>query len=142
MNEYYIAQAGSGYNIKTFAGDRYQKGNGFFGRFFSSTIMPLLKKVLPYLGKQALDTGIDIASQMKGGTKFKQAAKSGLKRRASQVAEDALIEVKNAQTGDGIKRRRKKKKKKADCEPIKGKTAKEKTSKSKKRRKKSVKFLF
>lgn len=67
--------------------------------------MPLLKKVLPYLGRQALTTGVDIAEGIKSGQNFRDATKGGLKRRAGAITEDALTRVKS-QLGSGRKRPR------------------------------------
>lgn len=103
MNEYYTNQAGSG--IATFTGQRYQKGHGMLGRFFSGSVMPLLKKVLPFLGKQALSVGADFANEFNKGGNFKNAASKSLKRGGIAMAEQALSKFKDlAQEGDGIKR--------------------------------------
>lgn len=103
MNEYYSDQAGSG--ISYFQGDRFQRGNGFFGNFFKGSIMPLLKKVMPYLGRQALDAGVDLAAGLKSGESFKEAAKGSLKRRAGAISADALKKVRD-QVGQGVRQRK------------------------------------
>lgn len=103
MNEYYTNQAGSG--IATFTGQRYQKGHGMLGRFFTGSVMPLLKKVLPFLGKQALSVGADFANEWNKGGNFKKAASKSLKRGGLSMAEQALSKFKDlAQEGEGIKR--------------------------------------
>ncbi|XP_053200532.1 uncharacterized protein F54H12.2-like [Panonychus citri] len=65
METYYLNQAGTGLPLQIFAGTRYQRGNGFFGRFFMSKIMPILR----YLGEQALSTGQAILSDTKKSAK-------------------------------------------------------------------------
>lgn len=105
MNEYYTEQAGSG--IATFTGQRYQKGHGMLGRFFTGSVMPLLKKVLPFLGKQALSLGADFANEWKTSGNLGNAAKKSLKRGGLSLAEEAMSKFKDyAQEGDGVKRRR------------------------------------
>src|SRR5947199_7561361 len=107
MEEYYLNQAGSG--LGGFAGIRYQKGDGFFGRFVSGTILPIIKKVLPYLGKTALNTGMDILGDVAEGGKFKESAKRRLRETGKKVGEAAMAKVKEF-TGTGRRRRRRAKK--------------------------------
>jgi hypothetical protein len=103
MDEYYADQAGNG--ISYFQGQRFQRGNGFFGNFFRGSVMPLLKKVLPYLGRQAVETGSDFVEGLRGGQDFKQAARGSLKKRAGAITEDALTRIKG-QIGSGRRRSR------------------------------------
>ena len=56
--DYYTRQAGTG--IAGFQGYRYQRGHEFFGRLISKAVFPLLK----FLGKRALSTGADIATDV------------------------------------------------------------------------------
>ena len=96
-------QAGSG--IAGFQGSRYQKGHGFFGRMISGTVMPILKKVLPYLGKTALNTGADIISDLQTGETFKSSAKRRLKETGKRVGAKTMSKIKEI-TGEGKKRRK------------------------------------
>lgn len=105
MDDYYINQAGSG--LGGFAGQRYQKGDGFFGRLISGTVMPIIRKVLPYLGKTAINTGIDILGDVSQGEKFKDSVKRRFRETGERVGEKAMSKVREI-TGSGRKRRRQK----------------------------------
>ena len=101
-SEYYVEQAGSG--LPGFAGVKYQRGHGFFGRLFSGAILPILK----YLGKRALGTGLDVASDALEGQNVKEAALRRMKETGSDVARDAIARGRSyLQSGSGIIRRRK-----------------------------------
>ena len=104
MDEYYHNQAGSG--IGGFSGLRYQKGNGFFGRLISGTVLPLLRKVLPYLGRTAMETGMDIAKDLSEGKKFKESFKERAKASGKKISEAALAKAEKMMSGSGIRRRR------------------------------------
>lgn len=133
MDDYYINQAGSG--LGGFAGQRYQKGDGFFGRLISGTVLPIIKKVLPYLGKTAFNTGIDILGDVSQGQKFKESAKRRLRETGDRVTEKAMSKVREI-TGSGRKRGRKRKapSKRAPIKQRKIKSRKKSTKSSKKKR--------
>lgn len=76
-------QAGSG--IAGFQGIRYQKGNGFMGRVISGAIMPILRKVLPYLGKTALSAGANIMQDYEEGTPLTESATRRLKETKAEI---------------------------------------------------------
>lgn len=103
MNDYYVKQAGSG--IGGFSGLRYQKGDGFFGRMVSGAILPLIKKVLPFLGSTALSTGMNIMSDISSGQKFKESAGKRFRETAADIEDKAMAKVKSL-TGSGRRRRR------------------------------------
>lgn len=126
MDDYYINQAGSG--IGGFQGVRYQKGNGFFGRIVSGTVMPILKKVLPFLGKTALNAGSEILSDIEKGEDIKTSAERRLIESKKKIGRAAMNKVKLL-TGEGKKRRkyrRKKQKPTARCNKRKTKSVKKK----------------
>lgn len=101
FNDYYANQAGTG--IATYSGFRYQKGHGFFGRMIKGSILPLIKKVLPYLKDQLLDTGKEFGRNIMTSDDFKTAAKKTAKRKLGDVATDALLKVKSmTQDGSGF----------------------------------------
>lgn len=101
FNEYYLNQAGSG--IATYSGYRYQKGHGFFGRMIKGSILPLIKKVLPYLKDQVIDTGREFGRNILTSDNFKQAATRTAKRKLGDIATDALERVKSmTQEGSGF----------------------------------------
>lgn len=137
--EYYMKQAGEG--IPGYAGIRYQKGHGFFGRMVSGAVIPMLKKVLPFLGKTALTTGLDIAKDVTSGESFKRAAKTRL-REAGRTVEDKAMSKIQSMTGNGRKKRRRMSKKNVACVSFRKnkrrKTRKRKSTKSKKRRSRST----
>ena len=62
---YYNNQVGSG--LAGFQGIRYQKGNGWFRRLFSSTVLPFVIQLIPALGKRVLPKGVAIAQDILGG---------------------------------------------------------------------------
>lgn len=101
FKEYYANQAGSG--IATYSGFRYQKGHGFFGRMIKGSILPLIKKVLPFLKDQLLDTGVNFSSNLMESGSFKDAAKKTAKKKLGQLAKEGLSKVeKYAQDGSGF----------------------------------------
>lgn len=98
-----MKQAGSG--IGGFSGNRYQKGDGFFGRFVSGSILPLIKKVLPYLGRQALATGSDVLNDVAEGQKLGESIKKRLRETGDKINTTAMAKVREM-TGSGRKRRK------------------------------------
>jgi hypothetical protein len=94
FDKYYETQAGTG--ISGFSGVRYQKGNGFFGRFISGAVLPILK----YFGKKVLHTGANVATDMLDGGDFKKVLKKNLGTSARSIAADAMEKMK-AMTGGG-----------------------------------------
>lgn len=131
MDDYYREQAGSG--IGGFAGVRYQKGHGFLGRFVSNTALPILKKVLPFLGQTALATGSEILSDISKGEDFKSSAKKRLTQTGKMLGAKALSKVKQL-TGEGKRRRRTRSTKRSRKVKRAPRVAKRKISKPKRRR--------
>lgn len=102
MDNYYLAQAGSG--LGGFSGHRYQKGDGFFGRLIAGTVLPLIKKALPFLGKAALNTGVDIVRDVAEGQKFKESLKKRVRKAGDHISERAMKKVKEITGGSrGVK---------------------------------------
>lgn len=106
MENYYKEQAGSG--LGGYSGVRYQKGHGWFGRIISGGIVPILRRVLPYLGKRALETGVGVATDIMDGENFKSSAKKRFKSIGKRVEEDTISKVKQM-TGGGYRKKRRKK---------------------------------
>jgi hypothetical protein len=130
--DYYESQAGSG--IPGFQGVRYQRGSGFFGRLLSKAIYPMLR----FFGKQALNTGINVASDV---IKDNKKIKDSLKRRGMETGENIIEAGLNRfrqfkQTGEGKRRRRRRVRRKKTGKFIKSKVIKRKT---RKRKAKSIK---
>lgn len=99
MDDYYKNQAGSG--IGGFHGVRYQKGSGFFGRFITGSVLPVLKKVLPYLGKTAINTGQNVLADMANGENAKTSIRRRLKESSNKVGRDAEEKLRML-TGNGV----------------------------------------
>lgn len=104
MENYYYNQAGSG--VGGFSGLRYQKGDGFFGRLISGTVLPLLKKALPFLGRTAMETGVNIAKDVSEGKKFKDSFKERAKASGKKISEAALAKAEKMMSGSGLRKRR------------------------------------
>jgi hypothetical protein len=103
---YYNNQIGSG--LAGFQGIRYQKGNGWFGRLFSSAILPFVKQLIPALGKRVLPTGVALANDILGGENVAKSMKTRLKETGKNMADETLDVLKTKlQKGSGIKRKRK-----------------------------------
>jgi len=100
INKYYDEQAGSG--ISGFEGIQYQhqKGSGFFGRILKGIGLPLVR----YFGRQALETGKNIASDVLGGVNIKRAGKKRLRETMESMTGDAKRKLLGAlnQTGSGL----------------------------------------
>ena len=74
--DYYLNQCGHG--MPVFYGARMQRGHGI-GSVISGllrSIFPVLKRVAPVISKKALQTGIDIESEVAAGQSLKESAKS------------------------------------------------------------------
>jgi hypothetical protein len=100
-----IVQIGNG--LTFFEGQRYQRGHGFFGSIFRNILKPLGR----YLGKQALQTGVSIGSDILQGDNIKDTLKKNMKSTSNKVLDDAITRVKKfAQTGSGRKRKLRKRK--------------------------------
>lgn len=102
MDEYYLQQAGSG--LGSFSGVRYQRGDGFFGRLISGTILPLVKKVLPFLGKTALDAGVGAMNDWSKGEKLSESLKNHFAQGTGKVTDALEAKVKKF-TGSGNRKR-------------------------------------
>lgn len=104
MHNYYTEQAGSG--LGGYSGIRYQKGHGWFGRIIKGGIVPILKRVLPYLGKRALETGVGVAQDVMDGENFKSSAKKRFKATGQRIEDDVITKARNM-SGSGLRRKRK-----------------------------------
>lgn len=99
--QYYAQQAGSG--LPSFAGVRYQRGSGFWGTLFSRAILPAVK----FLGKKALSTGVNVATDVLGGEKLKESLKKRARESGKELANKGISRAKTyLQTGKGLKRKK------------------------------------
>ncbi|RWS18673.1 hypothetical protein B4U80_00004, partial [Leptotrombidium deliense] len=96
--QYYRNQAGSG--LSGFAGTRYQRGNGLFSNLWTKIGLPVLK----FLGRQAISTGLNVASDALDGRNSKESAVDHLKTSGRNTV-DYLKQL-NQQSGRGVKRRK------------------------------------
>ena len=67
-------------------------------------MLPLIKKVLPFLGKSALNTGIDVLNDWSQGEKLKDSLSKRVKDTAEKINETAKAKVKEI-TGSGKRKR-------------------------------------
>ena len=105
FTDYYVNQAGG--SLPVFQGSRGQRGHGFgsvlSGLFRSA--MPMLKRI----GKQALTTGAYIASDMLGGKKFDESAKTRVRQGINSFLEpgtDVIDQTGSGRTRRALKRKR------------------------------------
>lgn len=116
LNEYYSQQAGTG--IAFYPGVRYQKGHGFFGRFFKGNLLPLLQS----LGHKLLSTGVDVADDVINNdidpmTSLRKRGKIAAKGAANELISSARSKLSAMnQTGSGKRKRKKKSIKGASAE--------------------------
>ena len=118
--DYYLNQCGHG--MPVFYGARMQRGHGL-GSIFSGlfrSVYPMLKRVTPVICKKALQTGIDIVSDVAAGQSLKESTKSHVSD-ALKKAISSFIPSENTQSDSGFRRKRKHSKK--------SKTSKKKKSK-------------
>ena len=122
MNNPYIThynnQAGKGLDddnqygrgLPSYHGLRWQKGSGWFGRLFTSGILPFIKQVLPVLGKRALPSGIGLAQDIIAGENVGRSAIKRLKEAGLNLADESVDLLKSkifSQRGTGGKRHKK-----------------------------------
>lgn len=115
FNQYYLNQVGSG--LPYYSGSTgLQRGHGLGGLIGSlfRTAMPLLKKGAAAVGRQALQTGVEIAEDVMGGKNVKSSARNRVRQAGRQLGSRA---AKKIQTGRGGKKTKKKKKTNTKTKP-------------------------
>lgn len=132
VTDYYVEQAGSG--ISGFHGIKYQRGNGIFSSIWAKIGLPVLK----FLGRQAVSSGLSVASDAFDGRNIKDSAIQHLRQGGKNTVE-FLKDLASQQGGGRIRSRKRKNKKK----PIKC-AKRRKTTSVKKRtaKKKQQDFIF
>ena len=111
FEDYYCRQSGNG--MPVFSGSRAQRGHGI-GSVFSGlfrSVLPLIKKFAPIVGRKALETGATILGDMSAGKSIKEAAKERVTG-AFQDGIKGLFQQNDNQTGSGKRTKRKKNSKK------------------------------
>lgn len=106
LDEYYRRQAGTG--IAVYPGIRYQRGHGFFGRFFHGNLLPALQT----LGHQVLSTGVNVANDIVNNNanpleSLKTHGKSAAKKLANDIISATKTKFSKSNTdqgGSGYKR--------------------------------------
>lgn len=109
LNTYYTQQAGTG--VAFYPGVRYQRGHGFFGRFFKGSLLPLLQS----LGHKLLSTGVNVADDVVNrgidpATSFKDRGRTAVKSVANDMISQArtkLDSMNQSGSGKSIKGHRK-----------------------------------
>ena len=103
--DYYVNQCGHG--MPVFYGQRIQRGHGI-GSLFSGlfrTVFPILRRIAPAIGRRALQTGMQIASDVADGQSIKDAAKSRVMEAINEGI-NKIVPAFNTQSGSGIRRKR------------------------------------
>jgi hypothetical protein len=104
-----VAHRGQG--IPYFAGPVYQRGHGI-GSLFRGLFrfaMPLIKQGAKAVGRQALQTGIQVAGDMLENKPVKESVKARLREAGSSLRNKAENKVHQLLTGSGRRRARKRK---------------------------------
>lgn len=104
---YYTHQAGSGIGI-IYKGVPHQRGNGigsFLGGLFRS-VLPLLTSGARVVGKEALNAGIGLLSDIASARPLKQSLQSRLKDVNSNLKRKADEKIDSLMSGSGYKNRR------------------------------------
>jgi hypothetical protein len=100
---YYAVQSGSG--LPSFEGIRYQRGKGWFSNLF----LPIMRQILPVLGRSVLPSGIGLAEDLLAGQNVKDSAKSRLKEVGKSLASNTMDFIQSKiQSGSGRKGKRRK----------------------------------
>lgn len=106
LDAYYTQQAGTG--IAFYPGIRYQRGHGFFGRFFRGSLLPLLQS----LGHRLLSTGVAVADDVVNNNldpmaSLKSRGKAAVKDTANDFISSARKKIMDMKQTGGGKRKRK-----------------------------------
>lgn len=105
MTSYYLNQAGHGGDI--YAGQLYQRGSGI-GSFLSGIAryaMPLIKKSLPFLGKELLKSSTNILSDVADhNSSFKDAFRKRGRETLKNLSDEAIRSMSGS--GEPAKKRR------------------------------------
>lgn len=125
---YYSKQAGSGINV-IYKGALHQRGHGigsFLGGLFRS-VLPLLTSGAKVIGKEALNSGIGLLSDVVASRPIKESIKNRLKEASSNLKRKADAKIDKLMTGSGINKRRKYGNELIRVSPLKVKAALKKT---------------
>lgn len=105
---YYSHQAGSGIGV-IYKGTPYQRGHGigsFLGGLFRS-VLPLLSSGARVIGKEALNAGVGLLSDMISARPMEDSIKSRLKDASSNLKRKADSKIDRLMSGSGYITKRK-----------------------------------
>lgn len=80
------------------------QGNGFLGQLLKTSVWPLLKKALPFLGEHLMSTGANVLTDMRAGSSLKSSAKKRFRDTALDMGEQGLAKLRT-QKGTGSRKR-------------------------------------
>ena len=143
--DYYANQAGNGISQHWFKGSPHQRGHGvgsFLGGLFR-TALPLLKKGALTAGRELLNSGVNMLTDLDTGVSFKESAKKRLNESVNNLKRKATDEVYGFLNGKGYKNKKRRKTRQSKKKPRRrrtGNTSKQsgKGGKKKYRRKSKV----
>lgn len=97
---YYCSQVGGGGLY--FQGVPHQRGAGFF-QDLTRYVSPILLRAGKYLGRQFLQTGKNVVTDVASGSSFRDATQNRLRETSRKIKDDFFQKF---QSGKGIKRKR------------------------------------
>lgn len=106
-HHYYSHQAGSGIGI-IYKGAPYQRGHGigsFLGGLFRS-VLPLLKSGAKFVGKEALNAGAGLLSDLVNARPLDESVKTRLKTVSGNLKRKADEKIDSMMSGSGYKMKR------------------------------------
>lgn len=109
LTEYYTRQAGGG-GLPVFVGSRYQRGGGLGSILgnIGKRVLPFLMKGVKALGKEALRTGVNVASDALEGKNISESIRERAAESRDILKSKAARKLREFgdQVGSGRKRRR------------------------------------
>lgn len=129
---YYTNQAGSGIGI-IYKGAPYQRGHGigsFLGGLFRS-VLPLLSSGAKVVGKEALNVGVGLLSDMMNSQPMEESVKSRIKDATRNLKRKADSKIDTIMTGSGYKKKRQKRRSIIALKASRGRTTKKQRTKNK-----------
>lgn len=105
--EYYNHQAGSGIGT-VYRGNQFQRGHGV-GSFFSGlfrSILPVLKKGVKAVGKEALSSGIHFLGDLSENQPAKESFKKRINEAGNNLKRKAENKIEKIMSGSGNKKKR------------------------------------
>lgn len=101
---YYCSQVSQFGGSEYFRGIPHQRGYGLFGDL-KRYITPLVLRAGRYLGKQAMNTGRNVLSDLSSGKSIKDAVRSRFKETSGKMKDDFFKKLQSGSGRAGIKRK-------------------------------------